>query len=198
MPALALFDFDGTVTAQDTFGRFVFLSISGLRKQVFTRIITPMLWLRRRDYITSAALRRAALQVALIGQSSQRLRALGAHYAATHLPTVVRPDMLERIRWHQVRGDTVVIVSASVDDFLAPWCRQQGVTLLCNQIAMRAGRLLPWFTPYDCAGEGKVQRIRASYDLTQYDRIYAYGDTAEDLPMLLLADEAYYQGKRFL
>ncbi len=34
-------------------------------------------------------------------------------------------------------------------------------------------------------------KVRHTFDLNSYERIYAYGDTAEDLAMLQLAHEKY-------
>jgi len=38
-----------------------------------------------------------------------------------------------------------------------------------------------------------VRRILAAYDLSQYDEVYAYGDTKGDKPMLGLATIAFYK-----
>ena len=35
----------------------------------------------------------------------------------------------------------------------------------------------------------------ARFDLSQYTRIHAYGDSSEDKPMLALAHERWYRGK---
>lgn len=44
-----------------------------------------------------------------------------------------------------------------------------------------------------CVRDEKVQRVREMFDLSTYDRIYAYGDTQEDLELLAIAHERYYQ-----
>ncbi|MDG2609529.1 HAD-IB family hydrolase, partial [Vibrio parahaemolyticus] len=38
--------------------------------------------------------------------------------------------------------------------------------------------------------ERKVERVQAKFDVSQYQAIYAYGDTHEDIPMLKLAKHA--------
>ena len=45
----------------------------------------------------------------------------------------------------------------------------------------------------NCFGVEKVNRIRQEYDLSQWDFIYAYGDSRGDQEMLDLADERYYK-----
>jgi phosphoserine phosphatase len=40
-----------------------------------------------------------------------------------------------------------------------------------------------------------VTFLKSSLNISQFGKIYAYGDTPEDLPMLELADVKYYQGQ---
>jgi hypothetical protein len=45
----------------------------------------------------------------------------------------------------------------------------------------------------NCYGQEKVTRICAELDLSEYNSIYAYGDSSGDKPMLALADKAFYK-----
>jgi phosphoserine phosphatase len=45
----------------------------------------------------------------------------------------------------------------------------------------------------NCYGEEKVRRIRASYNLDEFNHIYAYGDSEGDKAMLDLAHEHDYK-----
>jgi phosphatidylglycerophosphatase C len=45
----------------------------------------------------------------------------------------------------------------------------------------------------NCYGEEKVRRIKTSYNLDEFDHIYAYGDSEGDKAMLDLAHERYYK-----
>jgi len=51
------------------------------------------------------------------------------------------------------------------------------------------------FLDGDCSGEEKARRVRARYVLGEYERIYAYGDTAEDHALLRLASTRYFRGR---
>jgi phosphatidylglycerophosphatase C len=120
---------------------------------------------------------------------------LGAEYAGSVLPAKVRPSALERIAWHQARGDQVVIVSASLDLYLAPWSASRGLDCICSTLEERGGRLSGRYVGGDCAGREKVRRIRGRYDLGRYDTVYAYGDSGEDREMLELAHKKFYRWK---
>ncbi|KFK52562.1 phosphoserine phosphatase, partial [Vibrio vulnificus] len=102
----------------------------------------------------------------------------------------------EKLAWHQAKGDRIILVSASLDLYLAPWCKTQGIELLCSEMKIHHGTLTGTYLNGDCSKTRKVARIQAHCDINQYPRIYAYGDTDEDRPMLALADEAYFQWER--
>ena len=69
------------------------------------------------------------------------------------------------------------------------------IALLASTLEQRDGRLTGRYASLQCTGEEKVRRIRTTFDLSAFSRLYAYGDTVEDLPMLALADEVVYRGQ---
>jgi len=103
--------------------------------------------------------------------------------------------MSKRIAWHRAQGHTVVVVSASLDLYLQPWCQARGLDSICNRLAHRDGILTGRYEDGDC-GPHKARLIRARYDLASFERIHAYGDSREDRPMLALGHERWYRGKR--
>lgn len=117
------------------------------------------------------------------GRHADDIAAQAAGFSREVLPEVVRPKMLEQIRWHLQQRHTVVIVSGSLDLYLRSWCDAMGLEMICNRLESRDGRLTGRYAEGDC-GPHKVDRIRARYDLSRYVRIHAYGDSSEDRPML--------------
>ena len=67
-------------------------------------------------------------------RTRRRVRALGEQFVRDVLPGLIRPIALERIAWHKDRGDRVVVVSASLDAYLIPWCRALGLDLICTEL----------------------------------------------------------------
>jgi HAD superfamily hydrolase (TIGR01490 family) len=119
-------------------------------------------------------------------------------YATTVLPGTVRQSALERIEWHKSQGDDVVVVSASLDVYLGPWCEKHDIAWICTTLEERDGSLTGKYVDGDCTGAEKVRRIRQRYELAQYALVYAYGDSREDREMLELAHKRYYRWREII
>ncbi|MFC6841751.1 HAD family hydrolase [Xanthomonas theicola] len=193
--SLALFDFDHTVTTGDSYSRFL------------RRVATPQqlarakwsvgAWLAgyRLGLVPARAIRRRVTHVAFAGRAAAEIAAQADAYARQVLPTLLRPEMMQRIAWHHAQGHRIALVSGSLDLYLQPWCDEHGLELICNRLEQRAGRLTGRYADGDC-GPHKARLVRARYDVAAYPRVYAYGDSREDRPMLALAHERWYRGRR--
>ena len=192
---LALVDFDHTVTTCDTYARFLRGLATPAQLASARWRVGPWVAGYRLGLVSAAALRVRVTRLAFAGRDQAEIEAAGERYAAGHLPGLLRPGMMERIAWHRARGDTVVLVSASLDVYLRPWCERHGLELLCNRLEAVDGRLTGRYLGGD-RGRHKASDIRARYDLSRYARIHAYGDSREDRPMLALAHERWYRGRQ--
>lgn len=187
---LALFDFDGTITSRDSFKPFLYFAARE-RVAIGTLLLAPLLAAHKVGWVPTSTLRAAGAYVGFRGRRQAELYELGARYAAT-LAAIIRPEALDRIRWHQAQGDTIVVVSASLDPYLSAWCRQLGVELICTQLEVKHGRATGRYDGGDCTGREKARRVRERYELARYPVIYAYGDTPEDADLLALAHRRYF------
>ena len=191
---LALFDFDGTLTVADSFTAFIFSAVSPLRLIFGTIILAPLIAAHKLGIFSSTRMRALIVLIGFRGRRESDLRTLGQSFARRALPGILREETMERLRWHQGRGDVVVVVSASLDVYLSEWCQAHGVELICSQLAVCDGILTGQYRPRDCSGEEKAKRIRERYDCRQFPEIYAYGDTHEDTAMLELATKKFFRG----
>jgi HAD superfamily hydrolase (TIGR01490 family) len=190
---LALFDFDHTLTVRDTYAGFL-RSIATPEQLRAKWNVAPWLLAYRAKLISAQAIRARATRVGFTGRRLADVQAAGARYAMEVLPGLIRPEMREQLDWHLQRGDTVVVVSASLDAYLQPWCDTLGLELICNRLEHHDGICTGRYADSDC-GARKVARIRARYDVAGYRRVHAYGDSREDRPMLALAHERWYRGR---
>lgn len=188
---LALFDFDGTITFCDSFTAFLLYSSTPSQVARGTVSLGPLMCrvgMRRASF---AELRRAAVMEAFRGRDLRELTELGERFSREQLPRMVRPRALERIAWHQQRRDHVVVVSASLDLYLAGFCRRMGLDLLSSQLEVAGGVFTGRYLGADCAGRAKARRVLERYALDRFGEVYAYGDTKEDRELLELAHHRF-------
>ena len=102
---------------------------------------------------------------------------------------------LNQLDSHRRKGDKIVIVSASMDIWLEPWCLINDFDLICSIAEIKNGKYTGKLEGENCKGEEKVIQIKDSYDLTTFERIYAYGDSKHDIPMLAMGTDSYYNWK---
>ena len=193
---LALFDFDGTITRSDTFTPFLyFVSSRGHIVRESLRL-APKILRYKLGLVPATRMRAIAAHSTFAGRSEAEIRGLGVAYARNVLPGVVRPHALERIRWHQQRGDHVVVVSASLDMYLRPWARALELDVIATDLSVEQGILTGSYAGGDCTGSEKARRVQARYTLSRYPNVYAYGDTSEDEALLGLASERYFRWQK--
>ena len=190
---LALFDFDGTITEGDTFTPFLRFAVRPDRIAVGRLVLAPVVLGYKLHAIGASRARSAVAWVAFRGDSAARVRERGRRYAIDHLPRLIRRQALDRIEEHKAQGDRVVVVSASLDVYLKPWCDAIGVECVCTELEARDDQLTGRYRGGDCSGGAKVARIRAQLDLSRYPVVFAYGDTIEDRDMLTLAHRRIYR-----
>jgi phosphatidylglycerophosphatase C len=190
---LALFDFDGTITTRDAYPAFLTYCSPRWRVLIGWAVLgLPFLGLKL-GLVSPKAMRLGAAWVTFVGANEAHVKARGEAYAREVIATMLRPEAMQRIAWHRAQGDTIVVVSASMDCYLEPFCREHGLELVCNHPAARNGRLTGRLRGPDCAGVGKVVRLNERYDLARFGVIHAYGDTQEDQAMLDLAHRRWFR-----
>jgi HAD superfamily hydrolase (TIGR01490 family) len=194
-PALALFDFDGTLTMTESFASFLRMVAPRARLCWGGVLVLPLVLAYRLKFLPGVLVRAAILFVAARGLDAAAVAAAGERHARERVPATLRPDMLARLRWHRERGDVVVVVTGTFDVCVRAWCDTEGVALLASSLEQHDGRLTGAYAGAQCVGLEKVRRVRETFELAAFSRIFAYGDSVEDFPMLALADEAVYRGR---
>lgn len=193
---IALFDFDGTITTEDTFMRFIYDTTPKHRLIIGNILLLPFILGYKLDLISAGFMRSAITRLAFWHRKTPPVKSAGKHHANSFLHTVVRDSALKHIEQHKANGDKIVVVSASLDLYLQHWCQHHNIELLCNSLEINKGRYTGRLSKQDCAGPQKAILVKKHYQLENYQTVYAYGDTIEDKQLLSLADVKYYQGKQ--
>lgn len=194
---IALFDFDGTITNADMYSKFLHFSATKKRALLAKIILLAFFLLYKAGVIKAPKMRAIASFVAFYGRNIKEVLAAGDKYSVDIVPNFLRDIAIKKLNWHKDNGDKIVIVSASLDVYLKPWCAKNGFSLICSELEVYRGKFTGRYVNGDCSYANKPSLIRANFDLTQYKQIYAYGDTKEDLAMLSLADDAYLNWEQY-
>ena len=190
---LVLFDFDGTITRDDSLLEFV-AYVVGFKK--FFRgilVLSPILAAYKLGLASNNFTRRKLLGYFFAGMGADKFDKICKKYSTTHIEDILKQSAMDKIASYKAAGDRVVIVTASLEDWLRPWCDAQGLELLGTKIRRKGGIITGEIEGQNCYGAQKVARVRAAYDVQAFDRVIAYGDSRGDREMLEFADEAHYK-----
>lgn len=190
---LALFDFDGTITRQQTMPEFMRRTVSRSRYLLGWLLLGPRLAACKLGLDSPSGLRSAMIRLGYRQQSLTALRSAGQAFAMDYLPGVLLPQAMQRIAWHRERGDRVVVVSGGLDVYLQPWCEQHGLELLCSQLEHSGDVLSGRYLGAQCVQAEKARLVQHHYALDRFNTIWAYGDTPEDRELLAMAQHRCYR-----
>lgn len=195
MENIAFFDFDGTITNTDTFTKFVYYVVDSKVLGKGKLFLAPYIVGYKLGLVSGSTVRSKIFNFGFKNKSEEEISSKGLEYSINFLPKVLRDNAMERIKWHKEQGDVIVIVSASLDSYLKPWCDLHNLDLICSEVDCLNGKLTGTYKNKDCSGSIKKERILKKYNLSKYKEIYVYGDTKEDLEMLSLGTVKFYQWK---
>jgi phosphatidylglycerophosphatase C len=190
---LALFDFDGTITGKDSLPDFIQHAVGRAAYWSGLLRLSPILAAYTLKIIPNNIAKERLLAHFFAGWDAEHFQKIADQYALSRIDSIVRPEAVERMRRHQAQGDTVVVVSASMESWLQKWCELRQADLIATQLEIRAGKLTGRFATKNCYGIEKVNRIRERYNLAAYSSIHAYGDSRGDKEMLKIATVRHYR-----
>ena len=193
MANLAIFDFDGTITTDDSLIRFIRFVVGDLKTLWGMVFLSPMLVVYKLKLIPNYKAKQMMLSYFFKGMDKQQFQKIAEEYSLKHIDTILRPKAMEKITWHKELGHKVIVVSASIECWIRPWCDQNGLDLIATKIKVKDGLITGKFLTKNCYGIEKVNRVKEAYNLDDYDRIYAYGDSRGDKELLELADKSFYK-----
>ncbi|HUP86673.1 MAG TPA: HAD-IB family hydrolase [Acidimicrobiales bacterium] len=194
---VAAFDFDGTLVPGDSLVPFLW-RVAGHRRFVRAALRHgARVLLATGPRIGSRDRAKAAfLRTALAGLDADSVSTAGRTYAE-ELAARVDPAARHRVEWHRARGDEVVMVSASLHVYLAPFARLVGFDeVIATRLSVGPdGRLTGGLEGANVRAQEKVDRLRRWLS-SESCELWAYGDSSGDRELLAIADHGFYVPRR--
>ncbi len=192
---VAAFDFDGTITYTDSLIFFFTFVVGPIRTFFYLFLSIPLFFAFFTGKIGRTGIKEALLRRFFKGRSIEEIRGLGERFVLEKLPKLISPEAIKRIEWHTKKGHRLVLVSASLDIYLAPWAKSMGFQDCLTSVLEidKSGKITGKLKGKNCRGEEKVRRLLKLLGKREYYRIYAYGDSVGDKEMLEFADFAFYR-----
>lgn len=185
MKNLVLFDFDGTLTKKDSLLQFLFYFSS--KPKVLTNILfsSPILILGFMGLYDNGKIKEKLLSNVFEGIKNNEINQRIESFLAT---LEFKKEVLRKLQEHVQANDEVVIVSASLDIWLKPFAKKNNVELLCTEWDFEHN----CFATPNCNKKEKSNRILQKYNLDNFSKVIAYGNSKGDQEMMKLANQKFW------
>jgi phosphatidylglycerophosphatase C len=191
---LAIFDFDGTITTRDTFNDLI-IKEYGYWKFVATLVLlSPLIILYKLGLVPNHVPKRILFSIFFSGMTEIEFNQICKNYSLHHIDPIVRKEALKKIIWHYNQGHTLIIASASLDNWIRDWALSNHFSeILSTQIEVKKSKLTGHFGCKNCYGIEKVNRLLEKYPNLDNCTLYVYGDSSGDKELLKIADYSFFR-----
>jgi phosphatidylglycerophosphatase C len=185
---IAVFDLDGTITHRDTLFPLVLRHLAR-RPPRLLRLLGVVPAAARFCFDQDrAALKQSLLRSTLRGVTRSELEAIATRFVSDTIARRCFADALAAIRRHRDAGHFLVLMSASVDFYVPEFGRQLGFDhVISTGVAWNGDRLDGTLTTANRRGDEKARCLRELIETRADSETFAYGNSASDLPHLVLA-----------
>lgn len=191
MKKLYCFDFDGTLTKEDTM--FSFLRFYNSKNFFISFIKHIPLFLMLKLHLANAEKVKINFIASILkGESQESINKKALLFFEKNFPKIFRENALTFIENIQ-KDNECYLVTASLDIWVEPFAKKLGMKLLSTKALFTNGIYTGKFTTKNCNGQEKVNQIKKAINGQKFDKIIAFGDTSGDKEMLNWADEGHYR-----
>jgi phosphatidylglycerophosphatase C len=190
---LVMFDFDGTITKKDTL--FSFTSFAVGRPKFIAGLVYlffPLL-LNRINVLSAKRTKEIFLTYFFKNITIEEFNSKCVEFDKHVLPSLIKRGALDIIESHQNKGNKIIIISASLENWIKPWASNYNIEVIATKPLIEENRLTGLIDGENINGEEKVKKIIDKFDLSSFQEIIGYGDSKGDLPMLALANKKFYR-----
>lgn len=187
---LAIFDFDGTLVKKDSFIKFGIFAVGIIKFGLAVIRTMPQIMGWKIGFTSGSSAKEKLFSNLYRDMPVDRFNEL-CHRFTKELESIESQEVMSDMHKHLERGDRIVIVSASIVNWIYPWAVANGIKEVIAtevQVDLSTGTLPGKFVGNNCVGEEKVKRLKEYIpDYKRYE-IWSYGDSRSDRPILEIAD----------
>tara|TARA_Y100001970_G_C14048702_1_gene757725 strand:- start:446 stop:1057 length:612 start_codon:yes stop_codon:yes gene_type:complete len=184
---LYIFDFDGTISNKDSFILFTYYSISFFQFIRYWVRILPLYIFRLK---TNSELKEMFFLENFNKVDENRFQSICNNFVKDKLDRIIKNSFNSYIK-KIASNSEIVIVSASIKNYLKPWCEKMGFDLISTELEVEDGKLTGKFSTLNCNRNEKVRRIKEKYSLLDKEEIHVFGNSKGDIPMMELGTHRY-------
>ena len=191
---IAAFDFDGTLTRSDTFLMFLIFQFGfpAFLKSLWSNLAILMKYVFRK--VSNHEAKQAIFSYFFKGMKITEFDAACRRFALSKIPGQINRKAIEKCDWHRQNGHHIIIVSASIRNWIEPWAKQYGFkAVIGTEVELDNEILTGQFAGKNCHGPEKVTRLLSHYPERNNYYLYDYGDSKGDRDMMKFADFPYYR-----
>ena len=196
MTRIAVFDFDGTITRRDTLIEFIRYAKGSLSLYWGLLLHLPWLVLMKLHLCDNGRTKERVFSWSFKGTSLEQFNKLGRQFFDAQADKLLYTHAVQTILQHKQQGDKVVILSASIENWVLPFASAlQADALLGTQAEVQNGILTGRFATKNCYGQEKVNRLKQWLHANAITDgfVIAYGDSRGDKELLDFANEKHYK-----
>ena len=192
---VAIFDFDGTLTKGDTFLPFLYYSFGAYRTLFGLIYLSPFILAYLVKIISNDRAKSKMINFFLKNKDVAVINRNAIFYIDKKLEKYLRKNIINRLKWHQSKSHTTILISASLDVYVKPWANKLNFNFVEATKLVRDKNLFTGkIDGNNCYGKEKVRRLKKilGNDFSEYE-VYGYGDGDGDKYFLELCDHKYFK-----
>ncbi len=196
MEKIALFDVCHTLVNTSTIREFTEDYLLSSRHNTSFKLLTLLrhyAWkIARRLHLVNHEIYRKHFFKLYKGYSKAELEILGEKYAE-YLLTVIKDEILVRLKNLQQEGFTIYLVSAALDIYLNPLAKKLGVSIVCTELQTNKhgyyNGFIDGIEPYRIGKVEKLKQLIGDKNI-DWEHSIAFGDAVTDIPVLSLVGKS--------
>ena len=191
---IAAFDFDGTIIKDDSLWGFLKFTVKIHKLILGLFLLSPILILYKLKLFSNWKAKQMLFSFFFKGMSLKEFNENCLNFESI-ITKSINADALNKILVHKEKEDEVLIVSASIENWIIPWAERHNLNIvIATKIDINHEDCLTGkFLTANCYGKEKVRRLIELYPQRNDYVLYAYGDSRGDKELLEFADYSFYQ-----